>query len=127
MPYCKDEQRRDAYFGSGITITDGMLNYMLTNLVLQYIEQHGLRYSVLNSVVGVLECIKMEIYRRIGGVYEDQKIKENGDVMLYEQITRDNGLLAEVPTSCGEHKGSCRCVSHISTPRAESQGEAKEI
>jgi hypothetical protein len=33
-----------------------------------------------DEVVGVLECAKLEIYRRIAAPYEDKKIVENGDV-----------------------------------------------
>jgi len=30
--------------------------------------------------VGVLECAKLELYRRIAAPYEDEKIVETGDV-----------------------------------------------
>ena len=39
-----------------------------------------LKYSEINSVIGVLECAKMELYRRIAAPYEDKKCEENGDV-----------------------------------------------
>lgn len=55
----------------------GMLNYVFTKLV------HGSypeSYSDYNEAVGVLECCKLELYRRKVGPYEDQKIKANGDV-----------------------------------------------
>lgn len=32
-------------------------------------------------MVGVLECAKLEAYRRIASPHEDKKIDENGDVM----------------------------------------------
>jgi len=32
------------------------------------------------TVTGVLECAKLELYRRIAAPYEDTKIEENGDV-----------------------------------------------
>jgi len=37
-------------------------------------------YSDYNALVGVLECAKLEFYRRAVAAYEDKKIKENGDV-----------------------------------------------
>jgi hypothetical protein len=37
-------------------------------------------YAEINEVVGVLECCKLELYRRLAAPYEDTKIKENGDV-----------------------------------------------
>ena len=31
-------------------------------------------------MVGVLECAKLELYRRMAAPYEDEKIEDNGDV-----------------------------------------------
>ncbi len=39
-----------------------------------------LRYSKINSLIGVLECAKLELYRRVAAPYENDKIDENGDV-----------------------------------------------
>jgi hypothetical protein len=58
----------------------GELNYILTKVVWEYIGDHGLSYATLNEVVGVLECAKAELLRRVVGPYEDEKITENGDV-----------------------------------------------
>jgi hypothetical protein len=58
----------------------GDLNYIITMLINNFIEKNGKRYENLNSVIGVLECAKMEYYRRIISIYEDKKILENGDV-----------------------------------------------
>lgn len=60
--------------------TSGELNYLVTLLCDEYLNWHGLKYSHINDVIGVLECAKMEMYRRIAAPYEDQKINENGDV-----------------------------------------------
>jgi hypothetical protein len=38
------------------------------------------KYFNYNRAIGVLECIKLEFYRRMVGPYEDIKIKEAGDV-----------------------------------------------
>jgi hypothetical protein len=38
------------------------------------------KYFNYNRAVGVLECIKLEFYRRMVGPYEDTKIRESGDV-----------------------------------------------
>ena len=40
----------------------------------------GKDYTNLSGIVGCMECAKTEFYRRIVTPYEDQKIKENGDV-----------------------------------------------
>lgn len=76
MPYIKESIRLNA----PSTRTDGELNYAITCLINGYIEEHGKGYSTLNSAIGVLECAKLELYRRIVAPYEDTKIIENGDV-----------------------------------------------
>lgn len=83
MPYI-DKARRDELDDDRIEdnyhpINVGELNYAITQLVLDYLPPHP-RYSDYNSVVGVLESAKLEFYRRAVSVYEDKKIKENGDV-----------------------------------------------
>lgn len=65
--------------------TAGELNYMLSLLVIQYMNQHGLSYKIINDIVGALESAKQEFYRRVAVPYEDLKRKENGDV--YPEIT----------------------------------------
>jgi hypothetical protein len=61
-------------------VTPGDLNYLITNLIHAHIEFHGTSYLVFNEVMGVLECAKMELYRRHVAPYEDTKIEQNGDV-----------------------------------------------
>ena len=56
---------------------DGHLNYVVTRIIKGI---YPLRYYPINKAVGVLECIKMEFYRRIAAPYEDTKIEQNGDV-----------------------------------------------
>jgi ribosomal protein S3AE len=56
---------------------DGELNYVVTKILK---EIYPLRYFHINKAVGVLECIKLEYYRRVAAPYEDSKIKESGDV-----------------------------------------------
>jgi len=56
---------------------DGELNYIITRMLK---ESYPLRYFNLNRAVGVLECAKLEFYRRVVAPYEDTKIEENGDV-----------------------------------------------
>lgn len=88
MPYIKQEDRtkfKDAAKQLGITADcAGDLNYIITEMVHAYIAKKGLRYSNVNEVVGMLDCCKMEFYRKVGVPYEDEKIKENGDVGLNE-------------------------------------------
>jgi hypothetical protein len=84
MPYIHKDARDDlryklSYSGRAIQ-NAGELNYMITKLIDEYITIHKKSYSVLNEVIGALECAKIELYRRIAAPYEDIKISENGDV-----------------------------------------------
>jgi len=54
------------------------VNYTLTKIVDNMYGAGG--YSVYNRLIGVLECVKQEYYRRKIASYEDEKIIENGDV-----------------------------------------------
>ncbi|MBS7614189.1 hypothetical protein KEJ18_00370 [Candidatus Bathyarchaeota archaeon] len=87
MPYIKPE-RRTKYAKVIEELTgilkelppeevDGELNYVVTRILKAV---YPLRYYHINKAIGVLECIKQEFYRRIAAPYEDEKIKENGDV-----------------------------------------------
>lgn len=65
----------------------GLLNYCITRLIKDSYKILTLRkgsgklnYCDHNSAIGVLECAKQEFYRRQTSPYEDEKIKENGDV-----------------------------------------------
>ena len=56
---------------------DGEVNYVVTKILK---EIYPLQYFNLNRAIGVLECIKLEFYRRVAAPYEDRKIEESGDV-----------------------------------------------
>lgn len=58
----------------------GELNYLVSRICDTYIQVKGKNYANLNEVIGVLECVKQELYRRVVSPYEDIKIAENGDV-----------------------------------------------
>ncbi len=80
MPYIAPEDR-ERLEGGGLPETAGELNYAITRLVDEYLmRKGGVRYAHLNEVVGVLECAKLELYRRLAAPYEDRKIEESGDV-----------------------------------------------
>lgn len=67
-------------YNNVITETPGDLNYAITQLLEAYREGNGDSYWTFNDMIGVLECAKQELYRRIVSPYEDRKIQENGDV-----------------------------------------------
>lgn len=58
----------------------GELNFLITHLINNYISFKGEKYQHYNDVIGALEGAKLEIYRRRIVPYEDEKMKENGDV-----------------------------------------------
>jgi len=57
----------------------GILNYIITKILLKAVGQTP-TYSRYNELVGVLECAKMELYRRVIVEYEEKKREKNGDV-----------------------------------------------
>jgi len=57
---------------------DGYVNYFVTVLLKRLYQPP--KYRRYNKAIGVLECIKLEFYRRDVAPYEDKKIEENGDV-----------------------------------------------
>ena len=88
MPYLKRKRSepwlpRDVVLSSGI-ISAGDLNYSIHQRIAEYIKANGgINYQTMNDVFGALECIKMELYRRIMVPYEDIKMRDNGDVQPY--------------------------------------------
>lgn len=82
MPYIT-RSARDWVDAGKPPFTAGELNYKISRLAEDYIaEQGGLSYHSLNEVLGVLECVKLELYRRLAAPYEDDKIAQNGDVFV---------------------------------------------
>jgi hypothetical protein len=89
MPYIS-RQDRELYdsvlneFGkllreNGSRVVAGGMNYLITKMISMYL-QGRLRYSMINEVIGIIECVKQELYRRVAFGYEDKKKEENGDV-----------------------------------------------
>ncbi len=88
MPYISQELRKDVdpYINELNKFLmyvdedkiDGIMNYVITKIIKQQYDVG--HYQQYNAAVGVLECAKMELYRRVVGPYEDIKIRENGDV-----------------------------------------------
>lgn len=90
MPYIAPEDR-DQYEDTIQALVDdffhassdwrGELNFVVSSIIAGLIEKwDGPRYSQINDLIGVLECIKLELYRRVASPYEDLKAEENGDV-----------------------------------------------
>lgn len=89
MPYIKEEDRvrwKEAGLGELLEYIEyhasplaGDLNYIITKILLEALGTCP-NYARFNEIIGVLECCKLEMYRRRVAPYEDTKIKENGDV-----------------------------------------------
>jgi hypothetical protein len=92
MPYIKQEQRvvLDKYIddlakeikklstGDDKIAFAGLLNYACTKLALALIPKRG--YAFIALITGVFKNVADEFYRRYAAPYEDEKIRENGDV-----------------------------------------------
>ena len=88
MPYIADFERRDKLDdGLEAPKNAGELNFKITKLLDNYLYHHGLSYSTINEIVGVMECAKLEFYRRIASPYEEKKIRENGDVFTLSNLS----------------------------------------
>lgn len=78
MPYLTEDKRFDV-FCHRTPQNGGDLNYAFTEISKTYLRAYGESYQHYNDLIGALECCKLELYRRKAAVYEDLKIKENGD------------------------------------------------
>lgn len=87
MPYIKKEMReRIEWLDQIVDLakrleTEGDLNYTITRLCHEYLKIKGEKYATYNSIIGALECAKLELYRRKIAGYENFKARENGDVI----------------------------------------------
>ena len=80
MPYILSKSRELFNDPAHKPQTPGELNYVLSQQIRSYLAMRGLSYNCVNDIVGVLECLKMEFYRKLAGPYEDKKEIENGTV-----------------------------------------------
>ena len=95
MPYIKKELREEIDAEINIlvyrlknliednsSIRAGTLNYTITKLIdglYGPLEKAG--YKDYNEAIGMLECCKLEFYRKAAAPYEDLKLRENGAVL----------------------------------------------
>ena len=84
MPYIKQEDRKKlepilAEFDkmNRDDITAGDLNYLITSMLLM---TNPSSYKAYNALIGVLECCKLEFYRRAVSLHEEEAIERNGDI-----------------------------------------------
>lgn len=116
MPYIKQEPREalkpelealkrklfnlDGFNADGKA---GILNYIITDLLdTCYGPLSNAKYKDYNEAIGLLECCKLEFYRRGVAPYEDLKERENGSVLdsNFPSSKRPN-FSRQVPTEKG--------------------------
>ena len=99
MPYIKKDNRTvldryinhlseaisDKHTNEDIMNIMGDLNYSITRLCASVISEN-ITYSKIGMITGVLENVKLELYRRIAVPYEENKVVENGDVEEFTKI-----------------------------------------
>ena len=73
---------------NGQTLQQGELNYIITKIIDKWTSSRGLSYATINEVVGVLNCVVAEYYRRVAVPYEKRKADSNGDVYSTEIARR---------------------------------------
>lgn len=82
MPYIEQQKRED--LNSILPTTAGELNFLIHSIVNEYFSMKDESYQAYNDIIGAIECAKLEIYRRKVSPYEEQKLKQNGDIPFYE-------------------------------------------
>jgi hypothetical protein len=68
---------------AGPAKVDGIVNYAFTRLMQKTLLAHDRTYASLERAIGVFECAKLEMYRRMVAPYENIKARQNGDVFDY--------------------------------------------
>ncbi len=85
MPYIKEADREDlrilADRAADRVKSPGEMNYFISRFLHQALSPGYPHYKKFNAVIGVLECCKLELYRRLLVPYEDKKMEENGDIV----------------------------------------------
>ena len=83
MPYIPKGERIEledrARKTGNMALTPGQLNFAITTAIISYLGSDP-HYKDYNEVIGVLECAKLELYRRMVAPYEDRARDRNGDV-----------------------------------------------
>ena len=71
---------------AGESAQAGDLNYAISELLVKALDlESDPRYNRINRAVGVLECVKLEFYRRLAVPYENSAMdkEDAGDIHAY--------------------------------------------
>jgi len=91
MPYIDKLHR--GFVARGNIRTVGDLTYALQQVVSDYLTTKGLSYQSLAEVLGALEGLKFDVYRRLLAPYEQTKQEQNGEVWPLKLRARANGTV----------------------------------
>jgi len=80
MPYISKKARSKVWAKKIKDFELGELNYVLTKIILAYLSKGEVNYAELAKIIGMLETMKLELYRRTVVPYENKKKKMHGDV-----------------------------------------------
>jgi len=90
MPYIEKENRKafekqidalvDKLYPLECGVSVGNVNYVISSIIWRLWERNP-SYTLGNNLIGALECVKQEFYRRKLSPYEDKKMEANGDVI----------------------------------------------
>lgn len=80
MPYITSVRRAEIDHLGIDPASPGELNYVITKVISNYLQNKNLCYTTINDIIGALEGAKMEFYRRVVVPYEDEKLRIYGDV-----------------------------------------------
>lgn len=88
MPYIKQRQRESLQplleqIGEKLfeyCYDEGVINYLVTQMLTGYVWFHGKKYKVLSHARGIVQDVSDEFYRRVVVPYEQEKCETNGDV-----------------------------------------------
>jgi len=84
MPYIKQDTRKLLKVPGVKPMCAGDLNYKIHDLLNDYLFLKQESYQTYNDIIGVLECVKQEVYRRRIAPYEEIKLTQNGEVDFYK-------------------------------------------
>jgi hypothetical protein len=99
MPYINQTRRNelDDKMSALLSVvhqsTSEEMNYIISTLLQKYIEVHDekkLDYSACNTIVGVLECVKLEFYNKLVTPFQNTKLNQNGKIYKEYQTNLSN-------------------------------------
>lgn len=81
MPYVNFDDRGKIATTIPDGLSAGQINFIIADIMDQFIGPAP-NYDRINAAIGIMECCKLELYRRIAVPFEDKKMLQNGDVFM---------------------------------------------